>query len=108
MKLGSGIRRSLRAPAGARAIEREVDDELRFHVETRIDALMSRGMTRQAAEAQAGREFGDLRAAHDELVAIDRGRVERERRADWRDALAQDVRFATRALLRRPSFLLVV
>src|SRR5512138_3498045 len=76
MKLGSGIRRSLRAPAGARAIEREVDDELRFHVETRIDALMSRGMTRQAAEAQAGREFGDLRAAHDELVAIDRGRVD--------------------------------
>jgi predicted permease len=108
MRLGSGIRRWLQAPAGARAIEREVDDELRFHIETRIDALMSRGMTRQAAAAKARQEFGDLRAAHDELAAIDRGRAGRERRADWWDALAQDVRFATRALLRRPSFVLVV
>jgi len=107
MKLGSGIRRLLRQPAGARAIDREVDDELTFHVETRIDVLMSQGMTRQAAEAQARREFGDLRAAHDEIAAIDRGRVERERRADWWEALRQDVRFATRALLGRPSFLVI-
>jgi predicted permease len=107
MKLGSGIRRLLRQPAGARAIEREVDDELTFHVETRIDVLMSQGMTRQAAEAQARREFGDLRAAHDEIAAIDRGRVQRERRADWWEALLQDTRFATRALLGRPSFLVI-
>jgi predicted permease len=107
MKLGAGIRRLLRQPAGARAIEREVDDELTFHLETRIDVLVSNGMTRQAAEAQARREFGDLRAAHDEIAAIDRGRVGRERRADWREALMQDVRFAARALLGRPSFLIV-
>jgi len=107
MKLGSGIRRLLRQPAGARAIDREVDDELTFHVETRIDVLMSQGMTRQAAEAQARREFGDLRAAHDEIAAIDRGRVQRERRADWWEALLQDARFATRSLLARPSFLVI-
>ena len=107
MNLGSGIRRLLRQPAGARAIEREVDDELAFHVETRIDVLMSQGMTRQAAEIQARREFGDLRAAHDEIAAIDRGRVQRERRADWWEALLQDTRFATRALLGRPSFLVI-
>ena len=107
MKLGSGIRRLLRQPAGARAIEREVDDELTFHVETRIDVLVAQGMTRQAAEAQARREFGDLRAAHDEIAAIDRGRVQRERRADWWEALLQDTRFATRALLGRPSFLVI-
>jgi hypothetical protein len=107
MKLGSGIRRLLRQPAGVRAIEREVDDELRFHVETRIDVLMSQGMTRQAAEAQARQEFGDLGAAHDEIAAIDRARVQRERRTDWWEALLQDARFATRALLGRPSFLVI-
>ena len=107
MKLGSGIRRLLRQPAGARAIEREVDDELTFHVETRIDVLMSRGVTRQAAEAQVRREFGDLRAAHDEIAAIDRGRIQRERRADWWEALLQDTRFAARSLLARPSFLVI-
>src|SRR6476661_8084311 len=106
MRLGSGIRRLLRQPATVRDVEREVDDELRFHVETRLDALMSRGMTRQAAEAKVREEFGDLRAAHDEIIAIDRNRVERERVADWWEALVQDVRFATRALLGRPSFLI--
>ena len=64
MKLGSGIRRLLRQPPAVRAIEREIDDELRFHLDTRIDVLMSRGMTREAAEAQVQREFGDVRAAH--------------------------------------------
>ena len=107
MKLGSGIRKLLRLPPAARPIESEVDDELRFHIDTRIDALTSRGMTRQAAEAQVRREFGDMRAAHDELAAIDRGRVGRERRADWREALMQDVRFATRSLLARPSFAII-
>ncbi len=107
MRLGSGIRRLLRQPPAVRAVEREIDEELTFHLETRIDVLVSRGMTRQAAEAEARREFGDLRAAHDEIAAIDRGRVERERRADWWEALRQDVRFATRALLGRPSFLVI-
>jgi len=65
MKLGSGIRKLLRQPPAVRAIEREVDEELRFHVDTRIETLMSRGMTRQAAEAQVQREFGDMRAAHE-------------------------------------------
>ena len=107
MRLGSGIRKLLRQPAAVRDMEREVDDELRFHVETRIEALMARGMTRQAAEAKVRREFGDLRAAHDEIMAIDRNRVERERVVDWWEALTQDIRFATRALLGRPSFLIV-
>jgi predicted permease len=106
MRLGSGIRRLLRQPPALRAVDREVDDELRFHVETRVEALVARGLTRQAAEAQVAREFGDLEAAHAEIAAIDRGRVGRERRADWWEALVQDVRFATRALLGRPSFLL--
>jgi predicted permease len=107
MKLGPGIRKLLRHPAGPRAVEQEVDAELAFHLETRVDLLVARGLTPDAAEAQARREFGDLRAARAELAAIDRARVGRERRSDWREALAQDVRFAARALARRPSFLAV-
>jgi len=107
MKLGSGIRKVLRHPPGARAVERDVDAELAFHVETRVDVLMARGLTREAADAQARREFGDLREARDEIAAIDRGRVGRERREDWWEAMRQDVRFAARALARRPSFLAI-
>jgi putative ABC transport system permease protein len=107
MELGPGIRRMFRRPRTARAVEREVDDELTFHLETRIEVLMKRGLSRDGAQAQAQREFGDVRAARDELAAIDRGRAGRERRADWRGAFAQDVRFAARSLSRRPSFLLL-
>ena len=56
MKLGSGIRKVLRHPPGARAVERDVDAELAFHVETRVDVLMARGLTRDAADAQARRD----------------------------------------------------
>ena len=63
MKLGPGIRKLLRQPASVRAVERDVDAELEFHVATRTDVLMGRGLTRDAADEQARREFGDLRAA---------------------------------------------
>src|SRR5688572_27501016 len=101
MKLGPGIRKLLRQPASVHAVERDVDTELEFHIATRIDVLMGRGLTREAADDQARREFGDLRAARAEIAAIDRNRVGRERRADWREALRQDVRFAMRGLVRR-------
>jgi predicted permease len=107
MEPGSGTRRLFRRPPTARGVEREVDDELAFHLETRVEVLMSRGLTREAAHARARHEFGDLRAARAELAAIDRGRVGRRRRADWWEALVQDVRFAARALARRPSFLAI-
>jgi predicted permease len=107
MNLESGIRRLLRLPPSETAIDREVQDELRFHLESRVDALVSRGLTRQAAEAQARVEFGDVRAAQAEIAAMARGRAVKKRRGDWWEALAQDTRFAMRALLARPSFSIV-
>ena len=78
MNLESGIRRLLRLPPSDGAVEREVNDELRFHLESRVDALIARGLTRQAAEAQARTEFGDVRAAHAEIAAIARGPAVKE------------------------------
>jgi predicted permease len=107
MNLEYGIRRLLRLPPSKSAVEREVNDELRFHIESRVDALVSRGLTRQAAEAQAGAEFGDVRAAQAEIVAMARGRAVKERRGDWWAGLRQDSRFAIRALIARPSFFII-
>ena len=107
MELGPEIRRMFRRPRTTRGVEQEVDDELTFHLETRVDVLMARGLSREVARAQARREFGDLRAAREEITAIDRGRAGRERRADWRAALVQDIRFAVRSLSRHPSFVVV-
>ena len=41
-------------------VDADVDDELRFHVEERTADLMARGYTREAAHAEALREFGEL------------------------------------------------
>jgi putative ABC transport system permease protein len=102
-----GIRRLFRLASDARRIDAEVDDELRFHVESRADDLAARGHAREAAIAMARREFGDLDAARDELAAIDRRRATKTARADWWSDLRQDARIAVRGFARQPGFTIV-
>jgi predicted permease len=81
-----------------------VDDELRFHLDSRTDALVAAGMTREAARAQALREFGDLEDARRYMTRID-GRVEAARRRRfYMSEFVQDVRYALRRLRATPAF----
>ena len=89
-------------------VDADVDDELRFHLEERIDALVARGLAPAAARAQAVEEFGDVAAVRDALRAIDRRVVRQRGRAEWRGAVAQDVRHALRRLVRQPGYSLVL
>ena len=50
----------LRATLRRRAMERQMDEELRFHVERYAEDLMRGGMERAAAERQARLEFGSI------------------------------------------------
>lgn len=102
-----GIRRLFRLRGDARGVEGEVEDELAFHLESRIEALVAEGLDREEAAARARREFGDVAAAHSELSVIDRRRDRRTRRRGMLDDLRQDVRLAARSLARRPSYLAV-
>ena len=99
-----GLRRIFRLPARTASVERDVDEELAFHLETRVDELIAGGMTRGDARAAALREFGDVRGARSELSAIDRRRVGREERAELWGTLAQDVRFALRTMASHRVF----
>ena len=85
-------------------IERDVDDEIAFHLESRVRELMERGESEEAARRFAEAEFGDLAASRRELEAVDRQRRRRERNAQWADGLAQDFRLAIRSLRRSPGF----
>jgi predicted permease len=97
-------RRIFRLPSASDSVEREVDDEIRFHIDTRSQELERDGMTPAAAQEQARREFGDAAAARTELAAIDRHRVSRAERGDWWSGLGQDARFAVRGLRRARGF----
>src|SRR5918997_1751297 len=50
----------------------DVDDELRFHFETRLEELAARGVSEDDARAQALSEFGDPQAVRERLNAMAR------------------------------------
>ncbi|MFL5579396.1 MAG: ADOP family duplicated permease [Gemmatimonadaceae bacterium] len=104
-----GLRRAFRLPAGApRSVEREVEDELRFHVESRVEALVASGMSPASARERALREFGSIEDARRELAAIDRRRLGRAGRLARAEAVFRDLRHAARGLRREPGLALAV
>ncbi|MEP7347458.1 MAG: ABC transporter permease, partial [Gemmatimonadaceae bacterium] len=108
MSLGPGIRRLLRMPGRGASIQREVDDEMRFHLTSRVEALIASGHSPAQAQELAFREFGDVADARRDLTRIDRGRVRRRRVSGWFDALRGDLVYALRGLRRSPGFAFTV
>jgi predicted permease len=99
-----GIRRYTRTGRSADNIGRQVDDEIAFHFAMCVDELVSRGMTREQARAEAERRFGDVASVRSRLTRLDRERIREERHADWWSAIAQDARYAARGFRRSPAF----
>src|SRR5262245_14874290 len=98
------IRKLPRISRTGRAIEREVDDEIRFHLHMRVDDLMRQGRSREDAEREALREYGDMSAARAELASIDRRSARRGAWREWFSSVGQDIRFGIRGLRSRPAF----
>jgi len=97
-----GLRRSLRLPG--RQVESDIDDEIAFHLESRVRALVTQGHTDDEARRIAQLEFGDLTASRRELAALDRHRRRRERIEHVVQSIGQDLRYAIRSLRRSPAF----
>jgi predicted permease len=80
-----------------RQLERETDDEMRFHLEARVDDLMARrGLPRAEAMRESRIEFGSL-DKHREDVRAARG-------FRLADELRSDVQYALRQFTRHPGF----
>lgn len=99
------MRRLLGFPRrSARDIDADVEAELAFHLETRMEELIAQGLTPAAARAQAEQEFGDLEDARRYIRAQDRATEAARRRRNHMGELRQDVVYALRRLRSSPGF----
>lgn len=79
-----------------RRFDFELDEEIQFHLDTRVEELVQAGLRESAARAQAQREFGR------------RSRICEDSRSAWQflvlEDLLADLRYAGRALRTNPAF----
>ena len=83
---------------------RELEDELRFHLETEVEELIAAGRAPAEARQEALAKFGDVDRFLSECGESDRKRLGRRQRARLFDMIRQDFRYAARGLLRRQAF----
>ena len=76
--------------------ERQLDAELRFHLEKEIADNIASGMTPEEARRMARLSFGGVEAVKEEAREI--------RRGNWLDTLRQDLLFAARLLRKSRGF----
>src|SRR5687768_9857156 len=96
MKLIAMIRSFARAVLRRSQMEREMDEEMQFHLEARAADLMARGVPPAEAERRAREEFGDM------VRWKEAGRESRGLRLV--DEVRADLRYAARTLRRSPGF----
>ncbi len=77
-------------------LDRNLDEELQFHLEARVRDNINAGMTPDAAQRDASRRFGNRTLAKENAREMNLLR--------WMETFGQDLRFALRGLRKSPAF----
>jgi predicted permease len=102
------LRRVFRLPTTRARRRREIDDELAFHLETRVERLVAEGMSPEDARRAALEQFGDVDAVRRSCATLDEGLARKTSRANLLSDFAQDLAFATRTFRRNAGFTALV
>ena len=81
-------------------LERELEDELKAHVEMRAADNLAAGMTPDEARYDARRKFGNMALIKEDARGIDI--------VNWMETFAQNLSYAVRMLRRSPGFTAIV
>jgi putative ABC transport system permease protein len=100
MSIRSRILRRWHAIFTRGAMERELDEELRFHLEMDVAARVRAGRSPEVARAEAFRAFGGVERFKEDCRDT--------RGVAWLDAIRGDTRRALRSMASRPAFTLAV
>ena len=96
----SDLRLRLRNLFRRLSVERELDEELRFHLENEVEKLMARGRTRPEALREANLTLGGLTQIKEEC--------RQARGVELIESTIKDFRYVIRGLWRSPAFALTV
>jgi len=93
------VQRALSALFQKRTLDAEMDEEMRSHIEMRAQEKIAAGMNPEEARYAAVRQFGWLESTKD--------KCREQRGVRWIESLAQDLRYGTRMLWKKPGVTIV-
>ena len=93
---------------GSGTVRDEVDEEIRLHLEMRVQELRAEGLPLDEARREALRRFGDLEGARRYCRRQDEQKEADVQRGLMLQDLMQDIRVSLRTLLRVPVLTLTV